>query len=64
MGDRVRQPWLRSAPTDLKLAHGGDASVFTGKPSFRVLESSEEAKLDPIAGPFRAAHREHFQLLA
>jgi hypothetical protein len=34
----------------------------------RVLQSSDEAKLDPIAGlddvAFRVAHREHFQLPA
>jgi hypothetical protein len=57
----------RAALTDLELAHGGQASIFTGKPSFRVLQSSDQAKRDPIAGlddvAFRAAHREHFQLL-
>jgi hypothetical protein len=45
----------------------GEASIFTGKPSFRVLQSSDQAKLDPIAGldevAFRTANRKHFQLL-
>jgi hypothetical protein len=43
------------------------ASPPSAKPSFRALQSSDQAKLDPIAGlddvAFHAAHRGHLQLL-
>jgi hypothetical protein len=57
--------------TDSEGAHGGEASTITAKPlpspSFRVHQSSDQAKTDQIAGldnvAFRAVHHEHYQLL-